>query len=107
MIKYPDSISANNPNAYHMVNATEVGGHKNVVTKDDLVGIADCKLKNDGDTDAAAEGQLWWVVNEKCFYQLVSYSKRHSTEGWQKYEVLTSTNFQPIPDSTIDSIIAG
>lgn len=87
-IGFIDRIAINNPNAEAIVDAKEVGGHKSVATPESLYSIPDPILslsKNNTNNDAI--GQLWYVVGENKFYQLVDWANRHSELGWVVFEV--------------------
>lgn len=83
-LKYPDRLESNNPAAYGIVKATEVSGHKTVQTLDQLYTLADAILSDSGDnTDNDAIGQLWYVVSEEKYYQLIDWNNRKSASGWE------------------------
>ena len=86
-LKQADRLESNNPQAYGVVRATEISGHKSVNTLDDLYSLPDCILsdsKNNTGNDAI--GQIWYVIEENCDYRLISWDNRKSSQGWQKEE---------------------
>lgn len=92
-LKYPDRLESNNPQAYGIVKAIEVAGHKTVNTKQDLLSISDSILsdsKTNSNNDAI--GQQWYVYSEKCFYQLIDWDNRKVESGWKKILTDTSLN---------------
>ena len=84
-LKYPDILESNNPNAYGIVRANQVMGHKTVPTLNDLYQIKDFILSNSGNnTNDDAIGQRWYVVDQKKYYKLEDWSKRNQKEGWKQ-----------------------
>lgn len=86
-LKQADRLESNNPQAYGVVRATEISGHKSVNNLDDLYLLPDCILsdsKNNTGNDAI--GQVWYVIGENCDYRLTNWDNRKSSQGWQKEE---------------------
>lgn len=86
-LKQADRLESNNPQAYGVVRATEISGHKSVNNLDDLYLLPDCILsdsKNNTGNDAI--GQIWYVIDENCDYRLTNWDNRKSSQGWQKEE---------------------
>lgn len=85
-LKYPDILQSNNPNAYGIVPATEVSGHKQVANLTALYALADPILSLSGNnTDNDAVGQIWYVASEGKHYQLVDWANRDKESGWVVY----------------------
>ena len=92
-LKYPDRLESNNPQAYGIVKAIEVTGHKTVNTKQDLLSISDSILSDSKiNSNNDAIGQQWYVYSEKCFYQLIDWGNRKEESGWKKILTDTSLN---------------
>lgn len=73
MIKaFTSTIVSNNPEAYGIVFADDVSGHRTVLDLDTLrlipTSILSESCGKQGNKDAI--GQLWWVQSENAFYQL-------------------------------------
>lgn len=84
-LKYPDILESNNPNAYGIVRANQVMGHKTVPTLNDLYQIKDFILSDSGNnTNNDAIGQRWYVVDQKKYYKLEDWDKRNQKEGWKQ-----------------------
>lgn len=82
-LKYPDRLESQNPQAYGIVKASEVVGHKHVLNIVDLFSIPDGILSESGNnTDNDAIGQRWFITNKGSFYELRNWNERHSAEGW-------------------------
>ena len=81
---YPDRLQSNNPNAYGIVRATEISGHRTVQSINDLYLISDAILSDSGNnTNNDAIGQKWYVVTEQSEYQLIDWNNRKSSSGWK------------------------
>lgn len=86
-LKYPDILQSNNPNAYGIVPATEVSGHKQVANLTALYALADPILSLSGtNTNNDAIGQLWYVASEGKHYQLVDWANRKNVNGWKVFK---------------------
>lgn len=86
-LKYPDILQSNNPNAYGIVPATEVSGHKQVANLTALYALADPILSLSGtNTNNDAIGQLWYVASEGKHYQLVDWANRKKANGWKVFK---------------------
>ena len=86
-LKYPDILQSNNPNAYGIVPATEVSGHKQVANLTALYALADPILSLSGkNTNDDAIGQLWYVASEGKHYQLVDWANRKNANGWKVFK---------------------
>lgn len=86
-LKYPDILQSNNPNAYGIVPATEVSGHKQVANLTALYALADPILSLSGkNTNNDAIGQLWYVASEGKHYQLVDWANRKNANGWKVFK---------------------
>ena len=86
-LKYPDILQSNNPNAYGIVPATEVSGHKQVANLTALYALADPILSLSGtNTSNDAIGQLWYVASEGKHYQLVDWANRKNANGWKVFK---------------------
>lgn len=98
---YPDRLESNNPAAYGIVRAIEVAGHKTVSTVNDLYSLEDSILSDSGtNEDDDALGQKWYVVSAEKEYQLIDWSNRKSSSGWQEVNLeLEQTNEVVISDS--------
>lgn len=86
-LKYPDILQSNNPNAYGIVPANEVSGHKQVANLKALYALADPILSLSGtNTSNDAIGQLWYVASEGKHYQLVDWANRKNINGWKVFK---------------------
>lgn len=83
MLYYPDKIKSNNPDAYGIVDASEVSGFKIVQSVSDLYTISDAILSSIGDGSDAV-GQEWYVSSTKKKYQLVDWETRNQESGWKE-----------------------
>ena len=92
-------------NAFGFLNQIKISGQKTVQTKADLqyipVNLLSSAFDNynsypDGQKPAKPDGsdalgQLWWVQDEKCFYQLVKWGANAPTDNiWAKSNISTS-----------------
>lgn len=87
IITFPAKIGSNNVEAYGIINADQISGHKTVQTVEDLFNIPDSILsasKTNENYDAV--GQEWWVNSENLYYRLISWENRHSRYGWAANE---------------------
>lgn len=85
-----DRLKSNNTAGFGIVAATEIAGHRTVATKAGLYSIPDPILslsaeKPDQLNPNDAIGQLWYVVEEGKFYQLIDWDARHSEAGWAEF----------------------
>lgn len=93
-VKYPDILESNNPQEYGIVPAKQVAGHKTVNTLNDLYSIADAILSvSKVNTNNDAIGQLWYVISERKYYQLIDWDNRNNGNGWEENN---TTNLQKI-----------
>ena len=84
-LTFPAILESNNPDAYGIVRANQVMGHKTVPTLNDLYQIKDFILSDSGNnTNNDAIGQRWYVVDQNKYYQLKDWSKRNQKEGWEE-----------------------
>lgn len=84
-----------NEGGFGVTDSVMISGHRTVATKADLYSIpsqilsskASNKATNNNGTDAL--GQLWYVEDEKSFYQLIDWGKRTDTSGigWSKTNI--------------------
>lgn len=77
-----------------LTNAKWIAGHHTVETLNDLYNIKPFILnpkyyaQSDEDTNHAQTiGQLWYVVSENAFYQLIDWDKRDTKDGWSKTNI--------------------
>lgn len=85
-IGFIDRLKTTNRNAFGIVAATDVAGHRCVVDLDALYNLPDAILslsKNNTDNDAI--GQIWYVWEEGKYYQLINWDERKSNEGWRVF----------------------
>ena len=83
IITFPSKIGSNNPKAYGAVNATQVSGHRQVPTTNDLFSIADAILSESKDnSNNDAIGQEWYVQDRHTYYRLTSWENRNNSKGW-------------------------
>lgn len=83
MAKYPGTLESNNPQAFGIVYADEVSGHKSVEDLNALYTISDAILsKSKTNENDDAIGQDWYVRSEANYYRLIDWSKRNTSEGW-------------------------
>ncbi len=82
---YSGKIKSTNPNKYGIADSTQLSGHRQVKTLEDLFEIPEMILSESGDnTDNDAIGQLWYVQSEECFYQLIDWENKGNTAGWEE-----------------------
>lgn len=85
-IGFIDRLQSNNPDAFGIVAATEVAGHRSVADLISLYRLPDAILSlSKANTGNDALGQLWYVVSENKHYQLIDWSKKDKTEGWRVF----------------------
>lgn len=77
-----------------LTNAKWIAGHHTVETLNDLYNIKPFILnpkyyaQSDEDTNHVQTiGQLWYVVGENAFYQLIDWDKRDTKDGWSKTNI--------------------
>lgn len=77
-----------------LTNAKWIAGHHTVETLNDLYNIKPFILnpkyyaQSDEDTNHVQTiGQLWYVVTENAFYQLIDWDKRDTKDGWSKTNI--------------------
>lgn len=85
---YPFRLySANSADdGWAIVRSSDVGGHRTVNNVSDLYKLTVPVLSEDT-TGSDAKGQLWYVQNSDCFYQLVDWKNRKNSNGWKKFAV--------------------
>ena len=76
---YPDKLKSSNPNAYGIIDAKEISGHRVVRDAFDLYTLPLSILKSGEDS---AVGQVWCAGN--CLYVLIDESKHDNAQGWKK-----------------------
>lgn len=80
---FTDSLVSNNPEAYGIVYADDVSGHRTVLDLDTLKIIPTSILSKtrgvNGNKDAL--GQLWWVQSDNSYYMLTKWSKTQASAG--------------------------
>lgn len=102
-VKYPDILESNNPQEYGIVPAKQVAGHKTVNTLNDLYSIADAILSlSKINTSNDAIGQLWYVISEGKYYQLIDWNNRKNSSGWEENN---TTSLQKITHSELISLV--
>lgn len=88
-------------NTMALTNAKWIAGHHTVETLNDLYNIKPFILnpkfyagEDEDDNHVETIGQIWYVVDEKAFYQLIDWDKRNSGDGWSKTNIkaITSTD---------------
>ena len=85
MLSYPDILVSNNINAFGIIKALEIQGHRCVQTLNDLYTLTDPQLSLSGNnTNNDSLGSEWFVTSEKARYELVDWSKRKTADGWKK-----------------------
>ena len=85
MLSYPDILVSNNINAFGIIKALEIQGHRCVQTLNDLYTLTDPQLSLSGNnTNNDSLGSEWFVTSEKTRYELVDWSKRKTADGWKK-----------------------
>lgn len=85
MAKYPGTLESNNPQAFGIVYADEVSGHKSVEDLNALYTISDAILsKSKTNENDDAIGQDWYVRSKANYYRLIDWSKRKTAEGWKQ-----------------------
>ena len=85
---YAGRLISNNisDTGWSIVKSSEIGGHRRVDTKNNLYNLTIPVLSEDT-TGNDAIGQLWYVQDEDCFYQLVNWQNRKNSNGWKKFAV--------------------
>ena len=85
---YPFRLYAANisDEGWSIIRASEIGGHRTVATIEDLYKLTVPILSEDT-TGNDAIGQLWYIRDEDCFYQLVNWQNRKNSNGWKKFAV--------------------
>ncbi|MBR4040815.1 MAG: hypothetical protein IKJ09_00675 [Bacteroidaceae bacterium] len=100
MIGFIDKLKSNNTEAYGIVDADEVSGHKSVNALSDLYTLKDAILSSNAkNKNNDAIGQLWYVTSEGRYYQLIDWSKRNSADGWKPYNIPVDT--ESINDNSV------
>lgn len=83
MAKYPGTLESNNPKEFGIVYATEVAGHKTVQSLEELNTLPDAILsKSKTNLNNDAIGQIWFVIDQNKYYQLVSWEPK----TWEEFE---------------------
>lgn len=83
MAKYPGTLESNNPKEFGIVYATEVAGHKTVQNLEELNTLPNAILsRSKTNTDNDAIGQIWFVIDQNKYYQLVSWEPKE----WIEFE---------------------
>lgn len=91
MAKYPGTLESNNPQAFGIVYADEVSGHKSVEDLNALYTISDAILsKSKTNENDDAIGQDWYVRSKANYYRLIDWSKRKTAEGWKQQQLIGS-----------------
>ena len=80
---YPAKIASNNPDSYGIIDATEVSGFRVITTPNKLYALP-ISILSITKTGEDAVGQYWWVISEKCYFQLVDWNNRTNPLGWAK-----------------------
>lgn len=79
-----------------LTNAKWIAGHHEVATLSELYNVYDFILSPSfyaGGTDSDvtqgvdAVGQLWYVRDQKCYYQLIDWGQRRKAAGWSKTNI--------------------
>lgn len=79
-----------------LTNAKWIAGHHEVASLTELYNVYDFILSPSfyaGNTDsevtqgADAVGELWYVRDQKCYYQLIDWSQRRKAAGWSKTNI--------------------
>lgn len=98
----PDTLASSNPKSFSIVYAEEVGGHKVVDDLSTLYKLSEYKdsIIIGSKTEKDAEGQLWWVKEEKCFYQLIDIDNISNSKGWSKTNIKASSSGTVSGDQT-------
>lgn len=85
MLSYPDTLISNNIDAFGIIKALDIQGHRSVQTLNDLYTLTDPQLSLSGNnTNNDSLGSEWFVVSEKTRYELIDWSKRKTAAGWKK-----------------------
>lgn len=98
-----------NEGGFGVTDSVMISGHRTVATKEDLYAIptqilsskASNKATDNNGTDAL--GQLWYVEDEKCFYQLINWSTHDNENGWSKSNIKSVNKINP--DGTVSEVI--
>lgn len=85
-------------NTMALTNAKWIAGHHTVETLNDLYNIKPFILNpkyyagtDEDDNHVETIGQIWYVVDEKAFYQLIDWDKRNTEDGWSKTNIKAIT----------------
>lgn len=97
-----------NEGGFGVTDSVMISGHRTVATKEDLyvipTQILSSKMSNAKTSDGTdALGQLWYVEDEQCFYQLIKWDKHDDESGWSKSNIKSVSKINP--DGTIDEVI--
>lgn len=88
-ITFPAKLGSNNPDAYGIVDATDIAGHRRVNTLEELFALPDAVLSASGTNENNdAIGQEWWVQDKNREYRLVNWDNRKRNVGWTPSEVV-------------------
>lgn len=98
-----------NEGGFGVTDSVMISGHRTVATKEDLNSIptqilsskASNKAPNNDGTDAL--GQLWYVEDEKCFYQLIQWNLDKRKMVWAKANIKSMS--QVNPDGSVTDVI--
>lgn len=83
-----------------LTNSKWIAGHHEVASLSELYNVHDFILSPSfyaGGTDSDvtqgvdAVGQLWYVRDQKCYYQLIDWSQRRNAAGWSKTNIKATT----------------
>ena len=94
MAFYPGTLETSNINAFGVVFAKQIAGHKVVKEESDLFTITDPILsasKTNENNDAL--GQEWYVTDEQCKYELIDWDNRNNIRGWKRIEIFNCLSY--------------
>lgn len=93
---------------FGVTDAVMISGHRTVATKEDLYvipqEILSSKKSNAGTSNGSdALGQLWYVEDENCFYQLIKWGTDSDGNVWAKANIKSASKVNE--DGTISDVI--
>ena len=106
MLSYPDILVSNNINAFGIIKANEIQGHRFVQNIGDLYLLTDPQLSLSGNnTNNDSLGSRWYVTSERTVFELVDWNKRKTADGWRKSDSYSKTEIdKKISDLTTNMV---
>lgn len=98
-----------NEGGFGVTDSVMISGHRTVATAEDLsyipTQILSSKASNGATNNNGSDalGQLWYVEDEKCFYQLISWENHDKLNGWAKSNIKSANKVND--DGTVSEVI--